>query len=116
MKEQHRYAIIVTTLVISISFMINNYYKSTTEENNNMKKVVANINNMDKATDEFITEVVSLGEFTASDSKLTIVESELDIKSNTVNYSITNANNYYSSNSNRENQMSRKDKLDDIVL
>lgn len=98
MKEQYRYGIILSVLLITITLMINDYNSTISEGNENFSKVVSNINSMQVITDEFIAEAVSLGEFTVSDSRLTIVEGEFNLKSNAASFSITNGENIYKSN------------------
>lgn len=116
MKEQYRYGIILSVLLITITFMISDYNLSVSKENDNFSRVVSNINIMDNMTDEFIAEAVSLGEFTVLDSKLTIVEGEINLKSNATSFSISNGEYFYKSNSRNEVQLSHEDKSQSLDL
>lgn len=116
MKEQNRYGIIITTLLILITLMINNFYSSSSTEKVNFHRVVKNVNDLNNLTDEFIAEAVSLGEFTPSDSKFTIIESELDLKSQTSSFSVLNKKNFNNADSRKELKITENDKSQNLVL
>lgn len=116
MKEQHRYGIIISVLLLTIAFIFNDYSTNISEKDAKISKVVSNINNTNRIVDDFLSKTVNLGEFTVEETKLTIVESEFDGKSNKVSHDLYNGKNHYSSRNIEDLQISNRDKDESINM